>query len=165
MPNIQLRDQILELKNLTSLEIIGCGSIEKLFPISVAENLCSLQRLTIYKCAKMVQVLHVSGTSEVRDARRTNEHVLVFKKLETLVLKHLQSLNSFCEDDVSFGELPELKMVRVENVPMMKKFVKRSLSTPKLKQVHVTFITKCWLGDLNHTIRYVHQNQGMFLCA
>ncbi|KAI9085108.1 hypothetical protein K1719_032924 [Acacia pycnantha] len=152
LPKMQLwnqEPQIPVFRNLASLKIIGCGSIDKLFSISVAQHLSSLKFLKLYKCENMVQVLQGGGGNSKR----------VFQNLETLVLKHLPRLSSFCEDeDVDFGEFPELRMVRVEDIPKMYTFVKKPLKTPKLKEVHVIFIRKCWQGDLNDTIKYLKQN-------
>ncbi|KAI9118748.1 hypothetical protein K1719_010193 [Acacia pycnantha] len=118
---------------------------------AVAQHLSVIKLLTLYGCVNMVQVLGDDGGGNRKR---------VFEKLETLVLKHLPKLTSFCEQDVDFGEFPELKMVRVEDVPNMEKFVKLPLKTPKLLQVHVTYITKFWLGDLNGTVKYLHENHG-----
>ncbi|KAI9072438.1 hypothetical protein K1719_045599 [Acacia pycnantha] len=117
--------------------------------ILVFEKLTSLKIINCGSFKNMVHVLQGEGA--------TRSQVVVFKKLEKLVLKHLPKLTSFCEEDVDFGELPELKMVIVEDIPNMNTFVKKTLSTPKLKQVHVTYMTTCWLGDLNKTITYLHQ--------
>ncbi|KAI9085100.1 hypothetical protein K1719_032916 [Acacia pycnantha] len=143
------KPQIPMFQKLTSLEIVGCDIIEKLFSILMAQYLSSLKLLTLYKCENMVQVLH-------QDGRETSKQV--FEKLETLVLKHLPNLTSFCEEDFDFGEFPELKVVRVENIPNMETFVKKPLNTPKLKQVHVTPMTKCWHQNLNQTIFLLHEN-------
>ncbi|KAI9077768.1 hypothetical protein K1719_040254 [Acacia pycnantha] len=157
LPKMQLwnqEPQIPVFENLASLKIIGCGSIDKLFSISVAQHLSSLKFLSLYKCENMVQVLQGGGGNSKR----------VFQKLETLVLKLLPRLSSFCEDeDVDFGEFPELRMVRVEDIPKMYTFVKKSLKTPKLKEVQVIFIRKCWQGNLNDTIKYLQQNHGTYL--
>ncbi|KAI9085128.1 hypothetical protein K1719_032944 [Acacia pycnantha] len=140
--------KVLVFEKLTSLKIINCGSFKKLFSISGAKQLSSLKLLALYGCVDMVHVLQGEG--------ETGSQV-VFNKLEKLVLKHLPKLTSFCEEDVDFGELPELKMVIVEEIPNMNTFVKKTLRTPKLKHVHLTYITKCWLGDLNETIRDLHE--------
>ncbi|KAI9077803.1 hypothetical protein K1719_040289 [Acacia pycnantha] len=147
--NLQAREpKVLVFEKLTSLKIINCGSFKKLFSISGAKQLSSLKLLALYDCVDMVHVLQGEG--------ETGSQV-VFNKLEKLVLKHLPKLTSFCEEDVDFGELPELKMVIVEEIPNMNTFVKKTLRTPKLKHVHLTYITKCWLGDLNETIRDLHE--------
>ncbi|KAK4253301.1 hypothetical protein QN277_010624 [Acacia crassicarpa] len=154
VPNLQLwtrEPKVLEFEKLTSLKIINCGSFKKLFSISGAKQLSSLKLLALYGCIDMVHVLQGEGETGLQ---------VMFKKLEKLVLKHLPKLTSFCEEDVDFGELPELKMVIVEDIPNMNTFVKQHVRTPKLKQVHVTYITKCWLGDLNQTIRDLHRSHN-----
>ncbi|XP_028764518.1 uncharacterized protein LOC114722605 [Neltuma alba] len=151
LPNKQLWKQEPKFpvfQSLADLKIMRCGIMEKLFSIPVAEHLSRLRLLSLYECENMVQVLGGGGANSKR----------VFQKLETLVLKHMPTLTSFCEDDVDFGELPELKMVRVEDVPKMSTFVKQPLRTPKLKQVYVTHIKKCWLQNLNETIEHLHRN-------
>ncbi|KAK4253304.1 hypothetical protein QN277_010627 [Acacia crassicarpa] len=151
LPKMQLwnkEPQIPVFQNLTSLKIIGCGSIDKLFSVSVAEHLVDLKSLTVYKCESMLHVLHGGGGTLHSG----------FIKLETLVLKHLPRLTCFCEDGFA-DEFRELKMVRVEDVPNMDTFMRsQHLKTPKLKEVYVTYVNKYWRGNLNETIEYFHKN-------
>ncbi|KAI9085096.1 hypothetical protein K1719_032912 [Acacia pycnantha] len=145
LPKMQLwnkEPQIPVFEKLTSLKIIGCGSIEKLFSVSVAKHLVLLKSLTVYKCESMLQVLHGEGLLYPG-----------FVKLETLVLKHLPRLTCFWEVDFAVAFL-ELKMVRMEDVPNMDTFTRPvSPSCPKLKEVYVTYVNKYWRGDLNETIK------------
>ncbi|KAF7845334.1 putative disease resistance protein [Senna tora] len=151
LPSMQLWKQepeIQVLRNLTSIEIIRCKSIQKLFSISVAENLDALELLKLYECESLQQVVQGGEKGEKQ----------MFRNLKCLILKHLPSLTSFCKQKFDC-EFTQLKMVRVENIPNMTTFIEGSLTTPKLKEVYVTHVTKCWRGDLNATINYLHQNQ------
>ncbi|KAK4253308.1 hypothetical protein QN277_010631 [Acacia crassicarpa] len=144
--------QIPVFEKLTSLKIIGCGSIEKLFSVSVARHLVDLKSLTVYKCESMLHVLHGRG----------GRRLCRFEKLETLVLKHLPRLTCFCENGLAL-DFPELKMVRVEDVPNMSTFMPIFMLplpfwTPKLNEVYVTYVNKYWRGDLNETIKYLHKD-------
>ncbi|KAF7844626.1 putative disease resistance protein [Senna tora] len=135
-------------RNLTSLEIIRCKSIKKLFSTSVGKNLDALKLLKLYECINMVQVLQGGG----------ERGQILFNNLECLILKYLPCLTSFCEQEVAF-EFPKLQMVKVEGIPNMETFVKGFLTTPKLKEVYTTDIRKCWQGELNATIKWLYQNQ------
>ncbi|XP_054780575.1 uncharacterized protein LOC129288173 isoform X1 [Prosopis cineraria] len=155
LANTQLRKPPV-FENLTSLIIVRCSSMPKLFTVSVAGHLSCLKLLKLCDCEKMVHVLQGDDVGA-----GNSEKALVLQKLESLVLKQLPRLTSFCEEEVDFGEFPKLKMVRVEDVPSMTTFVKRPLMTPQLKQVYETYITKCWQRDLNQTIKCLHEKLGI----
>lgn len=95
----------------------------------------------------------------ISDEEKSTESI-IFSKLKCLILKHLSSLICFSLS-CSF-EFPALKMVRVKKIPKMEKFSDGSQSTPQLKAINVTFIGKCWWGDLNATIKKLHKKNGMY---
>ena len=54
--------------------------------------------------------------------------------------------------------LPNLQRLRVSNIPSMETFSRANLNTPLLRSVHITFVKKLWLGNLNDTISYAQQS-------
>jgi len=54
--------------------------------------------------------------------------------------------------------LPNLQRLRVSNIPSMETFSRSNLNTPLLRSVHITFVKKLRLGNLNDTISYAQQS-------
>nr|KYP54709.1 hypothetical protein KK1_000906 [Cajanus cajan] len=80
--------------------------------------------------------------------------------MKCLVLKDLPKLVNFCREGGCFN-WPNLQTVRVNNIPSMKTFLRDYINTPLLKSVYITFAKKLWLGNLNKTISYMHNNPGV----
>lgn len=141
-------------QNLASLQIIECDGLTKLFSLSTAKYLQQLKLLKLYGCKNMIEVF-VDEKGKIQE----NEEI-VFAKVECLILKHLPSLLSFCRQGTNFS-WPNLRIVRVSEIPKMETFSQGDQKTPILKTVYVTFIKKCWQGNLNSTIQYLHNSAGM----
>uniref|UniRef100_A0A5B7B677 Disease resistance protein At4g27190-like leucine-rich repeats domain-containing protein n=1 Tax=Davidia involucrata TaxID=16924 RepID=A0A5B7B677_DAVIN len=138
---------IAVFQNLRSLQIIDCKSLVNLFSPSTARNLVQLQTLKIFNCKQMKEVI----TREVKSV-----DIVVFPELKCLILKHLPNLTCFSQANNTF-EWPSLETVRVKDIPKMVNFAPGSQSTPKLKTIYVTFLEKCWKGDLNTTILHLYK--------
>ncbi|KAI4345908.1 hypothetical protein L6164_012994 [Bauhinia variegata] len=138
-------------RNLISLEFVHCSRLKKLFSISIVKNLQQLELLKLYGCEKMEHV--IEGEAE-------SAKVVVFEKLKHLILKHLPNLRSFCEEDCDF-KWPQLEMVRVKHIPEMKTFAKGIQETPKLKEFYISYVLNCWRGDLNETVKYLHNSPDL----
>nr|KYP54710.1 Disease resistance protein RPS2 [Cajanus cajan] len=136
--------------NLASLYIFYCGSLKSLFSISSIKNLGKLKLLKLYNCEKIEEVIS-SGDKD--------ENV-IFPTMECLVLKNLPKLVSFYRQNATFN-WPNLQTVRVNNIPNMKTFSRGNLNTPLLRSIYITFDKKIWLGNLNSSISYIHDNSGM----
>ena len=78
-------------------------------------------------------------------------------KMEFLVLKYPSRLVSLCHQNETF-DLPNLQRLRVSNIPSMETFSRANLNTPLLRSVHITFVKKLRLGNLNDTISYAQQS-------
>ena len=90
----------------------------------------------------------------------SNSNIIIITTYPCLYLyKHLSSLTCFSLR-CSF-EFPTLKMVRVKKIPKMESFSDESQRTPQLKAINVTFVGKCWWGDLNATIKKLHTKKGI----
>ncbi|XP_029125960.1 disease resistance protein RPS2-like isoform X2 [Cajanus cajan] len=139
--------------NLVSLFIIHCHCLKSLFSLSQAQNLKKLKILRLCNCEKVEEVISSDKGEKV---------ATIFPKMKCLVLKDLPKLVNFCQEGGCFN-WPNLQTVRVNNIPSMKTFLRDDLNTPLLKSVYITFAKKLWLGNLNKTISYMHNNPGMTL--
>ncbi|CAL5423008.1 unnamed protein product [Camellia sinensis] len=103
-------------KNLTSLNIKGCGSLRYVFPSSISKLLMKLQEIEVTEC-HVVEVIIGGEELKVDDEVATN--ILMFPQLKTLKLRDLTNLRSFCLQAYTF-ERSLLKTVEVINCPNMK---------------------------------------------
>nr|KYP37206.1 Disease resistance protein RPS2 [Cajanus cajan] len=137
--------------NLVSLFIIHCHCLKSLFSLSQAQNLKKLKILRLCNCEKVEEVISSDKGEKV---------ATIFPKMKCLVLKDLPKLVNFCQEGGCFN-WPNLQTVRVNNIPSIKTFLRDDLNTPLLKSVYITFAKKLWLGNLNKTISYMHNNPGV----
>ncbi|GKB47229.1 NB-ARC domains-containing protein [Tanacetum coccineum] len=97
--NVILRcpDQYISLINLVNLVINNCPKLEKLLTVSVAQGLVKLQKLEIYSCISLKEV--ISDGDEEKNIGEINTVVpatnIVLPCLAEIVLDCLQNLESF----------------------------------------------------------------------
>nr|KYP54598.1 Disease resistance protein RPS2 [Cajanus cajan] len=143
--------QVPFFSNLVSIYIAHCGILKSLFSLSSVKSLGKLKLLKLHNCEKIEEVI----------SNEKYENVFIsFPLMECLVLKDLPKLVNFCQQNGTFN-WPNLQMVRVRSIPCMETFSRGNLNTPLLRSVHITFTKKLWLGNLNKTISYMHNNPGM----
>ncbi|XP_031267747.1 uncharacterized protein LOC116126183 [Pistacia vera] len=137
-------------ESLTSLFVWQCDGLINLVSSSTAKSLVRLERVTIYDCRMMTEVVSNEGDTE-------NDEI-VFDKLKSLSLENLKSLTSFCSGSYTF-KFPFLEDLDVVKCPNMNTFSGGVLSTPNLdKREHILYDDKkCWEGDLNTTIQQLHR--------
>ncbi|XP_027340939.1 uncharacterized protein LOC113854236 [Abrus precatorius] len=140
--------QVPFFPNLVSLNIVHCGSLKSLFSCSATKNLSKLKLLKLCNCQKIEKILS--------DDKEDNVSI-TFPEVECLILKDLPKLISFCQQSGTI-DWPKLQKVSVSNIPSMKTFSDGQVNTPLLRSVHITFVKKYWLGNLNNTIAYIHHN-------
>ncbi|XP_039172703.1 uncharacterized protein LOC120295545 [Eucalyptus grandis] len=138
---------VTSFQNLTELVVKNSSGLVHLVTVSAITNLMHLIDMTIIGCERMKEVVANDENGERK--------VISLRKLESLTLQHLPSLECFSSTTIcSFGFL-SLEYVKVEECPKMKIFSNGTLSTPKLKWARL-FRYKCgshWKGDLNATIQ------------
>ncbi|KAI4345916.1 hypothetical protein L6164_013001 [Bauhinia variegata] len=140
----------LVFKSLVFLELVRCDSLRTLFSISIASNLEKLELLELYDCKELEHVI---------EGQEGSANIVELKKLKQLILKHLPNLVNFCEGRCVF-KLSELEIVRVKDIPKMEMFAYWTHETTKLKEFYITYVSNCWQGDLNETIKYLPKNPG-----
>ncbi|KAG7940920.1 hypothetical protein I3843_16G010500 [Carya illinoinensis] len=139
--------------NLRSLVVDGCDSLKCLFTPSIAKLLVKLEKITVWSCSEMKEILaKESGDEEKRD------HVIAFPQVKNLRLVHLPKLECFCNEAIAFiwSSLEKITIVGCEELKM---FVPTTnMKTPKLQGVHHTeseTFQPMIEGDLNTTIQHI----------
>ncbi|XP_073265190.1 probable disease resistance protein At4g27220 isoform X2 [Populus alba] len=143
---IYLAPSRASFQNLTNLDVWGCERLVKLVTSTTAKSLAQLTTMTIGGCSMVTEIVANEGEG-IKDE-------IVFSKLETLELRRLPSLTSFCSEKHSF-DFPSLVEVTVSQCPEMKFFSNGALSTPKLRRVNFNDVEKKGFRgrNLNTTIQ------------
>ncbi|KAJ4721752.1 Disease resistance protein [Melia azedarach] len=142
-------------RNLTTLRVWGCEGLTNIVTSSTAQSLVQLREMTIESCKMLAEV--VAG--DEGDDHEAKNYEIVFSQLKKLHLSYLESLTSFCSANYSF-QFPSLEDLVVENCRRMNSFSRGELSTPELQRVKYFrwhFHKWSWKGDLNTTIRELHE--------
>ncbi|CAL5349223.1 unnamed protein product [Camellia sinensis] len=120
--------QLVRLRNLTSLQLMSCHILERLFSLSIARDLMQLQILDVYDCHEM-EVLISSEEEEDQNeiASTTTETTdkIVFPKLKKLYLAILPSFTAICEA-MNGIELLQLKQLELREIPKLNSFCNTS---------------------------------------
>ncbi|KAM6579694.1 hypothetical protein CsatA_003468 [Cannabis sativa] len=148
----------MSFRNLREIYISVHGMIN-LMNSSTARSLVQLQCMSIDVCKEMRQV--------IVDEEEAGENVMVFPKLEFLMLRHLPNLKSFnCGN--SEIQFPNLEKVIVSECPHMENFSSGNVITSKLAKtitklqdesvdlvMYEEGIEKIWKGDLKTSVRMI----------
>ncbi|XP_058007404.1 uncharacterized protein LOC110653611 isoform X2 [Hevea brasiliensis] len=140
-------------RNLKALEVSECNALINIVTSSTAKSMVQLETLTVKSCNMLTEI--VGGDLGVRIGS-TDE--IVFSKMKTLQLEHLQSLTSFCLGSYTF-KFPSLEQLTVRNCPKLRIFTAGVSSTPKLRGVlaGLRYDRKWhWEGNLNATIEQLY---------
>ncbi|KAG6672587.1 hypothetical protein I3842_16G065600 [Carya illinoinensis] len=136
---------------LRLLEVWSCDSLKCLFTPSIAKLLVKLEKIEVYDCNEIEEILaKEAGDEENRD-------VITFPLVKTLWLTNLQKLECFYIEDNHAFEWPSLDKITIAGCPNLKMFVSTSTKTPQLKGVHTKSETFQPMieGDLNATIQHI----------
>ncbi|KAG6625063.1 hypothetical protein CIPAW_16G069800 [Carya illinoinensis] len=136
---------------LRLLEVWSCDSLKCLFTPSIAKLLVKLEKIEVYDCNEIEEILaKEAGDEENRD-------VITFPLVKTLWLTNLQKLECFYIEDNHAFEWPSLDKITIAGCPNLKMFVSTSTKTPQLKGVHTKSKTFQPMieGDLNATIQHI----------
>lgn len=132
-------DQFISLCNLVTLHIENCGLLKRVFSVSVAQSLVSLQELSIIYCGSLEEVIW-DGDNETKDRAGETEMVehdasiIVFPSLAKISL-HFLMIKRFCSVNYTL-KYPSLVKVTIINYTGMKKWGNEIQETPKLKFVN-----------------------------
>ncbi|KAK9226329.1 hypothetical protein WN943_011376 [Citrus x changshan-huyou] len=97
------------LGNVKRLDVADCGSILKILPSHLAQNLQNLERLSVESCDLLVSVF------EIERVNIAKEETELFSSLEKLTLSDPPRMTDIWKGDTQFVSLRNLKKVIVEN--------------------------------------------------
>lgn len=113
------------VEGLEELHLYGHGSTS-LFPSSLATKLVNLRSLRISSCDE---------TEQVTEEEEEDATLLLFPKLNELLLLGLPKLVSFSGSRKCVVELPSLTKVNILGCPVMKCFSRGPLTAPNLESI------------------------------
>ncbi|GMY19447.1 probable disease resistance protein At4g27220 [Fagus crenata] len=147
--------QIMGFGNLRLLKVQQCNSLTYLFSPSIAKLLVMLEEIQVIDCQKIEEIL-----ARAREEEAEEKDIVLFEKVNSIVLFDLPNLECFCNEANAFG-WPSLKKMRVEFCPTLRTFVPAKLLTPQLERVceDDEYKTCQWKGDLNATIEHIFKGK------
>ncbi|TQE00889.1 hypothetical protein C1H46_013429 [Malus baccata] len=104
-PRIQSVSQLPDsfLSNLRYLDLKYCGVLKYAFSLSAARNLVQLQKLSIVGCDQMEEIVSKQGGEHEEEIEEEEtKYMILFPKLNTLVLVDLPRLTSLCPEGSTF---------------------------------------------------------------
>ena len=128
---IENHHQPIGFPKLKTIEVVNCGNLEYIIPISIARDLPQLESLTLEDLPQLKQVF---GHEEGGDDGEGNNSVL--SKLRILILKNLPELVSLGGGNGS-SVWPSLKSLNMVNCPKVKLsfFANVEANVPALQKV------------------------------
>ena len=87
--------------------------------------------------------------ARAREEEGEGKDIVLFEKVNSIVLDNLPNLECFCNEANAFG-WPYLKKMRIKSCPTLRTFVLAKLLTPQLEGVYEDdeYKTCQWKGDL-----------------
>ena len=110
------------MENLTSLEVWNCNKLKYLFSFAVAVRLVKLESLKVSDCSEMEDVVALRKKLATEEYPQSSELIL-FPKLESIVLYDLEGLKSFCGGADHRIQIPTLSKLWMLNCIKLKTFV------------------------------------------
>ena len=149
--------RIVGFGNLRLLEVYKCDNLTYLFSPSIAKLLVMLEEIQVIDCQKIEEIL-----ARAREEEGEEKDIVLFNKVNSLVLVDLPNLKCFCNEANAFEWL-SLKEEGVIRCPTLRTFVPANLKTPKLEGVYEDYYffvheiggDPQWKGDLNATIEHI----------
>ncbi|KAJ0433454.1 putative leucine-rich repeat domain superfamily [Helianthus annuus] len=126
--------RILEFRNLTTLSIRGCHSLEHVFNCSMVGCVMQLQKLHIDSCNKMKVIVK----EEEEDCDAKVSEIIEFRSLKSLQLKSLSSLKGFYLGKKDFT-LPSLDTLVIRWCPEIMVFTEGHSIIPEQTVLETDF--------------------------
>ncbi|XP_042754878.1 uncharacterized protein LOC111902518 [Lactuca sativa] len=121
---------LLQLPNLTILEIERCEVLEYIITSSTLESLKQLKELTVKQCKAMKVIV-----KEDTEHTEKSKSIIVFPHLKSLTLVDLPDLKGFFLGTNEF-RWKALEKVKIYGCPQMMTFTSGHSMTPKLNYIH-----------------------------
>ncbi|TXG69608.1 hypothetical protein EZV62_004543 [Acer yangbiense] len=138
-------------QNLTILTVYECQGLLRLVSSSTAKTLVGLKEMRIECCYTMTKVVADD------EGAVTEDKIINFSKLKSLLLFELPRLTSFCSWNYTFN-FPSLETLYVRNCPKMKTFTSGGMITPMLREIELDFKGYyCEGDDVNTSMQQIHE--------
>ncbi|XVF77482.1 hypothetical protein PTKIN_Ptkin14bG0047700 [Pterospermum kingtungense] len=121
------------LPKLTILKISSCDILEYVFPISMDPDFRQLKEINVTNCPQLTRVFSLGKEMDGKD--------IVLRQLQSLVLKNLNSLSTFCPENCVLVQ-PSLEVLEVEECPLLAPFIFEDMRRAQIK--------KLWLSKVGN---------------
>ncbi|KAL7194703.1 hypothetical protein ACSBR1_035024 [Camellia fascicularis] len=113
--------QLVQLRNLTSVEVKRCDKLKSMFLVSIARDLRQLQTLKISRCRMMEVLISSDKERDQNEIASATTHKIVFPKLRELILGRLPSFTVICKA-INAIKLPQLNQLILCKIPKLNSF-------------------------------------------
>ncbi|TXG69504.1 hypothetical protein EZV62_004439 [Acer yangbiense] len=138
---------------LTILHVWNCNGLRNLVTSTTAKSLMRLVEMRVGVSRMLVEIV-ANDQGDI-----VTEDEIIFDQLKNLSLYYLPSFTGFCSANYTF-KFPSLEQLTVTECPKMKIFSPGVLSTPMLQTLRNSKSGDyIWEGDLNTTIRRMHEEK------
>ncbi|XP_052724933.1 uncharacterized protein LOC108346442 isoform X2 [Vigna angularis] len=115
-------DGILNFKKLQSIDVRNCDELTNLFPTSVAKDVSKLERMSVFYCKKMVEIV------ASKDAAEDMKDPLKFPELTYVRLYGLSNMKQFYEGRHPI-KCPKLKELSIDKCVKLQTFLQQKSET------------------------------------
>ncbi|KAH7855391.1 hypothetical protein Vadar_024302 [Vaccinium darrowii] len=99
-PLSEAEKEAISLCNLRRIDVQHCDQLVYVFPSSMLPQLQNLQKLVITNCKEMEVII----SNKLKEKEATNNNIILFAKLKTVILQFLPNLERLCsETQLSFS--------------------------------------------------------------
>ncbi|KAE8673784.1 hypothetical protein F3Y22_tig00111772pilonHSYRG00102 [Hibiscus syriacus] len=126
----------VSFRNLVTLIVGSCVGIIKLITHPTAKSLVQLKQMSISYCENIEEIIQGGD----------DDDEIIFPQLNSLELKGLPKIESFCSSGNYTFSFPSLEDLVVDNCPKMKMFSQGHSNTPMLNKVQL----QKWGGEEVH---------------
>ncbi|XP_059657631.1 uncharacterized protein LOC132304111 isoform X13 [Cornus florida] len=144
-----LAGRICAYSNLKDLHLSNRDNLENVFSPSTARYLVHLQKLKIFNCEKMEQIVAIErGELGEVEENKVHDEIIVFPQLKYLRLEKLPNLKSFCccSRGSKKGEEETVEL----NIPRVEALFNHKVAFPALEELEIIeleSLTAIWEGQ------------------
>ncbi|XP_030928431.1 probable disease resistance protein At4g27220 [Quercus lobata] len=117
---IESHHQPTGFPKLKTIEVVNCGNLEYMFPISIARDLPQLESLSLKNLPQLKKVFGQNREGEVGDCEIESHHQPSgFPKLKTIEVVNCENLEYIFPISIA-RDLPQLESLTLEDLPQLK---------------------------------------------
>ncbi|KAK8570816.1 hypothetical protein V6N13_103216 [Hibiscus sabdariffa] len=143
----------VSFRNLVTLVVYECNGIIKLITHSTAKSLVQLQEMSIWECQNIEEIIQGGD----------DDDEISFPQLNSLDLRGLPKLESFCSSDKYTFGFSSLQFLLLKDCPKMKMFSQGNSNTPLLHKIQLNIDEERWEGNLNSTIQNLFREKHVMI--